>query len=185
MKDSKTRMGTVIVLIIALVFAFIIFGQKPSMEKNIKNSNKDSVGIIHLGWETQTGTNNKFMYPVDLGTKFITPNDWPPTLSTNDTKYSCIESGSEISSEGKTSKININGSEYCLTKQNEGAAGSTYTTYTYTRPFGETEESLTFSLRFVQCDNYDEPQKSDCKKERALFDIDSVIGDIFNTIVRQ
>lgn len=106
---------------------------------------------------------------------YIRTVDWPPKLEIKNNPFTCISAGKETDTAGQTVKKIINGNNYCVTKVSEGAAGSTYTQYTYTTEV-ETEKkvfSYTFSLRFVSCDNYDNPQKNACEKERTVFDIDS------------
>jgi hypothetical protein len=75
-------------------------------------------------------------------------------------------------------KATINGHEYCVTQASEGAAGSTYTTYTYTWAQGAQTGKLSFVLQKVQCANYDEPQKTACKSEQAAFDIGPIVDAI-------
>ena len=64
---------------------------------------------------------------------------------------------------------------YCVESLSEGAAGSTYTSYTYTTLKKGNLVKVNFTLRFPQCDNYDDPQKSECKQERTIFNPDSIV----------
>lgn len=64
----------------------------------------------------------------------------------------------------------------------EGAAGSVYTLYAYAWPAADTVIILTFSLRSVQCGNYDEALRSECERERAAFSIDPIIDPIARTV---
>ena|ERR1035437_6131967 len=107
-----------------------------------------------------------------LSTKYITAQGWPPKVEVISGPFSCDESGSEIA---KTTKKVIAGKTYCVTVQSEGAAGSIYNTYTYVTVVGAQVTKTTFILRFVQCDNYEDPQKTECKNERAAFDPDIFI----------
>lgn len=129
------------------------------------------------GWKTfsddkQTVT---FQYPDQLAVTYIHSVDWPPQIAVNNGPFYCIEGGSEIAQVGKTQKIAINGREYCLTEESEGAAGSVYTQYAYSFPKNEKVLTFTFTLRSVQCANYDDPQKTQCEKERQTFDINSIV----------
>lgn len=104
--------------------------------------------------------------PPQLNTKYISPVDWPPKLEVVAGPFSCNEPRT------------INGHNYCVTAESEGAAGSIYTMYAYAYPRGNQTAILTFSLRFVQCANYDEPPKGECERERATFNLDRLIDQI-------
>ncbi len=126
-------------------------------------------------------TSTAFMYPADLGTKYIHTTYWPPTVQISYQPFSCKEGGSEIMQNGQTQSEMINSNPYCVTKESEGAAGSVYTTYAYAFPYGNETATLTFTLRFVQCYNYSDPEQSECLKERSSFDMDSIMDQIAGT----
>ncbi len=64
-----------------------------------------------------------------------------------------------------------------------GAAGSIYTQYSYVTATDNNKLlNLSFTLRFVQCANYEDPQKTACEKGRGTFDIDSIIDRIVGSI---
>ncbi len=69
-----------------------------------------------------------------------------------------------------------------MTRQAEGAAGSTYTTYSYRFVKGDDLETLSFTLRTVQCLNYDEPKQSACQREQASFDPNALADQIAQTV---
>jgi uncharacterized protein (UPF0179 family) len=119
-----------------------------------------------------------FKYPESLLTTYMHPESWPPKVSVLNKTFTCKVGGTEITQAGITTKTIINGTEYCVTKESEGAAGSIYTTYTYA--FAKTNKTIVLNLiiRSVQCDNYDDPQKTVCKNERASFDLDSIVDKI-------
>jgi len=127
------------------------------------------------GWKTTTGTPS-FDYPEKLPYKYISAVDWPPQIQELNQFFSCTEGGSEIMTAGQTKKQTIGGTEYCVTKESEGAAGSVYTQYAYAFERNNKTEILTFSLRFVQCANYDDPEKIECEKERNSFSIDNTVN---------
>jgi hypothetical protein len=139
-------------------------------------------------WKTSTDTAERvsFKYPEDLSTTYIHAVDWPPTVAVTDGPFSCTEAGSEIARAGKTELRRVVDREYCVTKESEGAAGSTYTMYAYAfEPQTGGNGSvviLTFTLRAPQCANYDDPQKSACEGERETFDIDGVVDRIASTL---
>lgn len=116
-------------------------------------------------WKTTTDgkTGASFKYPERLPTEYIAGADWPPTLQITSESFGC-----------KTEKQTIDGREYCITTSSEGAAGSTYTTYSYSSLINGKTAAFTFILRAVQCANYDEPKKSACEKEQSSFDVSAL-----------
>ncbi|MFA6253904.1 MAG: MliC family protein [Candidatus Paceibacterota bacterium] len=123
-----------------------------------------------------------FQYPDKILTKYIETVDWPPKVQELREPFSCVETGAETGRAGKTARQIINGQDYCVTKESEGAAGSIYTNYVYAFPYNNTTIIFTFSLRFVQCDNYDDPQKSACKQERSLFSPDNATDQMAESL---
>ena len=140
-------------------------------------------------WQTYSDNEEgiSFEYPATLGTTYINTVDWPPLVSLNRGPFTCTEAGTETSRAGETKKQTINGRIYCVTKVTEGAAGSTYTQYAYAFVDDRIGEglvpTLTFSLRFVQCANYDGAQKTACENERAAFDINSILDRMAQSLV--
>lgn len=124
-----------------------------------------------------------FRYPPALTTRFISALDWPPKLQLLNEPFSCTEAGSEIARAGRTEKRMVDTRTYCVTKISEGAAGSVYAQYAYAFPKDGGTAIFTFSLRSVQCANYDEPARRECENERSSFDMDGVIDRIAETIV--
>jgi hypothetical protein len=124
-----------------------------------------------------------FEYPEKLTTEFIHAVDWPPQLQITDEPFSCTEAGSETARAGRTEKRMVDNREYCVTKASEGAAGSVYTQYAYAFPKNNGTAIFTFSLRSVQCGNYDEPNMGRCEAEREAFDMDGVMDRMARTLV--
>lgn len=135
-------------------------------------------------WQTSTdvSTGVSFKYPEQLSTTYIHSTDWPPHIDISTAEFTCTEAGTETARAGKTEKKMINGHEYCVTVLTEGAAGSTYTQYAYATHIGERTVIATFSLRSVQCGNYDEPQKNACEAERTAFNIDLIVDEMIGTV---
>lgn len=127
-------------------------------------------------WQSMTDekTGVSFQYPKELLTEYLHEQDWPPQVQVLDQAYTCTEAGSEIDRAGRTEKRLVDNREYCVTKVTEGAAGSNYTMYAYAFPKEGKTIILTFSLRFVRCENYDEVQRVACEQEREAFDIDGI-----------
>ncbi len=134
--------------------------------------------------------------------QYVHPIEWPPNIKIVDQQYECILTNGmndEIKLGGQTIEKMISGATYCITTKSEGAAGSTYTTYTYktallektsihstARPDGNADRTIvvTFILRAVQCLNYDDPQKTECLDERQNLDIDSIISNRIKNVER-
>ncbi len=123
---------------------------------------------------TEKPEQSSFYYPPELSTKYISQVDWPPQVTIDNQPFICNPAGNEVQLGGRTELRTVDNRQYCLTKQSEGAAGSVYTTYSYRFPKGDQTGVVSFTLRFVQCQNYDEPKASDCENEQSAFDADSL-----------
>lgn len=104
---------------------------------------------------------------ISTNDKYIHPLKWPPIVIVSNSKFSC-----------KT--ILVNG--YCITKTTEGAAGSIFTTYTYAKEYGNKTASINFTIQSVQCLNYDEPNRSECKEKQEKYDFSVEIDNLFNKL---
>lgn len=134
-------------------------------------------------WVTTTaGAGIVFQYPKEILAEYISEAQWPPKLILEDKPFTCNPSGNEIQQGGQTEQRLVDSRLYCVTKESEGAAGSTYTAYTYAFPQDNQTGIITFTLRFVQCQNYDEPKASGCESERSAFDIDGIVDRIVQSI---
>lgn len=122
-----------------------------------------------------------FSYPATFNTKYITPEVWPPVVEVKKEAYKCpafeISPGSATEQKQKI----INGKTYCVLMEGEGAAGSTYMTYTYSRADGAQTLLVRFTARLVQCANYDAPKRAECEKERTTFSPDSIGAQILSS----
>lgn len=134
-------------------------------------------------WTTiTTGGGITFQYPKEILAEHISEAKWPPKLIIEDRSFICNPSGNEIQQGGQTEQRLVDNRVYCITKESEGAAGSIYTTYTYEFPKDHQTGVITFTLRFVQCQNYDDPKASECESERSTFDIDGTVDRIVQSI---
>lgn len=127
-------------------------------------------------------SNVSFKYPKTLLMEYMHVFDWPPKIFVGDDIFSCTQAGSEITPAGKTTLETINGRTYCVTTEKQGAAGSIYTQYAYAAQKNAKKVIATFSIRATQCGNYEEPKRTECEQERAAFEINSVVDQIFETI---
>jgi hypothetical protein len=137
------------------------------------------------GWKTfSDGANGlSFKYPENISTAYILTADWPPKVQITEGPFSCTESGSEGARAGITTKEAINGHTYCRTIVSDGAAGSIYKQYAFSSAVKNKVLFFTFSLREVQCGNYDDQQKTACEAERASFNINSLIDPVIQSTV--
>ena len=124
-----------------------------------------------------------FKYPKNFDTSYINVIDWPPKVQITDGDFSCNTGGEETQRAGETVEEIINEKSYCVTRESEGVAGSIYTSYAYATKIQGKMAYLTFSLRFVQCANYDDPKKTKCESERATFDPGPTIDVIAKSFV--
>ena len=138
--------------------------------------------IYTSGWKTYTSKNVAYKYPESLQTTYITPQFWPPEVTTAPGVFSCKETRGQITSTGQTTKKVLEGSVFCVTVLNEGAAGSTYTTYVYTTSQGNNMVKVKIVLRAPQCANYDDPEKTECQEERTIFDIDTIAARVAHSV---
>ncbi len=143
-----------------------------------------SVAVVPQDWKSFADSNTgvSFRYPENFGTQYISIVDWPPAAAISNGTSTCVAAGSAIAPAGRTEPRTINGRDYCVNEESEGAAGSVYTQYAYAFARENKTVILTFTLRFVQCANYDDPQKTACEKERASFNPDNTIDQIAQTL---
>ncbi len=126
----------------------------------------------------------QYMYPQTLTTQFISAQNWPPQVTVPAGDFSCAE-GQHADTDGvmkKFEKHMIGDRTYCVAIESEGAAGSTYTTYNYSTQQGDFVPHVSFTLRFPQCLNYDQPNQSQCLAEQKTFDIDGLADRIISSI---
>lgn len=133
-----------------------------------------------LNWNTYTDSQSgvTFKYPENLTTTYISAVDWPPLAQVLNQPYGCAEAGAEIERSGRTEKRLVDDRQYCRTTLLEGAAGSSYAQYAYAFPKDDKTVILTFTLRYPQCLNYDDPKKTQCLNERESFDLDAVVDRV-------
>lgn len=135
-------------------------------------------------WETFIDEKQgiSFQYPEQLTTTYIRAFDWPPKINVINEPFSCMEGGSEVVSRGATQKRTINNQVYCVTEIMGAAAGTAYTQYTYTFPKNDRVLIFTFTLKSVECGNYDDPQKTLCENERGAFNVDSIVDRMASSL---
>jgi hypothetical protein len=152
------------------------------------NNNTDTTKVLNetIGPTLKTFTDStrgvSFKYSEIPSVSYIGPLKWPPQIEVMDTLYSCVEGGSSISSLGKVEKRTINSHPYCVTTLVEGAMGSKYTTHSYSWDKDGLVLILTFTIRSVQCVNYDETKKTQCEQQQMIFDIDTIVDRVAQSV---
>ncbi|MFZ5390962.1 MAG: hypothetical protein ACOZAJ_01650 [Patescibacteria group bacterium] len=143
------------------------------------NSNSDN----NL-WATITNDQGiTFQYPKELLAKYVSVAEWPPVIKIETGVYSCKITPLEVSSMSEiTLQRLVDDRNYCLNIKNEGAAGSVYSSYIYTTIKNSKLVKISFTLQYPNCNNYDEEQNKACASEREVFDIDSMVDRIVQTI---
>ncbi|MFA5173501.1 MAG: hypothetical protein WC435_03860 [Candidatus Paceibacterota bacterium] len=124
-----------------------------------------------------------YKYPRELLAKYVSVVDWPPVVKVETGTYSCKTTPMEVSSLADiTYQRMVDDRTYCMNVKNEGAAGSVYSSYIYTTTRNDKLVSVSFTLRYPNCNNYDEEQNKACANERESFDLDAIVDRIVQTI---
>lgn len=122
-----------------------------------------------------------FRYPPRADGAYVSFVEWPPAVSARVGAFSCGEEHSSPSG-AQTSERAIEGDLYCVRILREGAAGSTYATYSYATVLNERVVTVAFTVRLPQCMNYDNPLQSECHAVQAAFDPDALAAGIVRTV---
>ena len=140
----------------------------------------------NLNWQNSTIQTVQgeisFGYPQNLPTTYILTQEWPPKIELTDSPFNCPETSAQNGLFETITNKKINDRAYCIKATNEGAAGSTYTTYSYSTLLDNKLVTLNFVLKYPNCENYDDPQKTQCQEERQNFNLDNLIDQIVQTI---
>lgn len=180
-----------LIILLGLIYLFtnkkdnnsIKSSENPTTTLPVSTSTTSINSLDTINWIATSSSGISFKYPKDLGTTYIGTTDWPPALNIYDKPFSCTGGGtSETMPAGQTKSEIVNGRTYCVTKESEGAAGSTYTQYAYAFSYESKTAIMTFTLRYPQCMNYDNPKQTECKNEEGNIDISNLIDNIVNTV---
>ncbi|HEY1037748.1 MAG TPA: hypothetical protein VGE62_04185 [Candidatus Paceibacterota bacterium] len=178
-KKAKNILTVIAVVLLVIIAAYATRhneAQAPTVSQEIT---KAPGGLIPT---RNTPSGISFNYPESFGTQYVTATDWPPQVRVLDTSYSCADEGSQTGPSGRTEKRIIEGTEHCVTTLSEGAAGSTYTTYSYVFEKDKKTVEISFTARSVQCLNYDEPQATRCQAEQKLFNADDFAASVARSL---
>lgn len=138
------------------------------------------IAIFQYTLSRSNGVTIEKFSSINTKDSYIHPLKWPPVVSTVDKPYICNIGGNSTGKTGQTSLIKINNNEYCAHTLVQGAAGSSYTEYTYSRPIAGKTSTINFTIQAVQCMNYDEPSRSTCKDKQSNYDLLPVVDVLFN-----
>jgi hypothetical protein len=130
---------------------------------------------------------------VDLNAEYIGSQDWkvnmvneeenyPPKFKITEGQIDYKITSSESGLLTSTAKRRIDGRIYCIESTSEGAAGTIYTQYAYSTIKNGSLITVSCVIRYPQCINYNEPQRTECAKERETFDLDKIISYIVKNL---
>jgi hypothetical protein len=178
-------------VLLVIGFGFFLSRTTKSSQQDVSPPTSGHIGgttvtptqAVDNSWQTfiDQKQNLTYRYPEQLPTKYIYTVNWPPQVAVINTPFSCTEGESETPLTNKTVKHTINSHAYCITTVTEGAAGSLYTRYFYVTEKDNKTIIFAFTLRVVQCGNYNEPEKSACENERQTFDIDNLMDQVIQS----
>jgi len=123
-----------------------------------------------------------FDYQESLDTEFVRTESWPPKITVASKPFICDEANAGVGRFGKIEKRVIGDNTYCVSEGSDGAAGTTYTSYNYSFLKYSRIVIFDFTLSYPACDNFDEPMRSNCKDERASFDVDSIVEQMAKSV---
>lgn len=175
---SPVILGIVILAIIAAVY------RSNFTNSDIYQPNDELINTVDPSWQTFVDANQKisWQYPATLSASYISLVEWPPRLDLSKEVFSCSET-SDIQNPSKSVKQKVvNNHTYCVETSSEGAAGSVYTTYTYSLQQNDNLLRVKFPLRYPQCYNYDDPAKIACEDEHNNFALDELVDKIVGSI---
>ena len=128
-----------------------------------------------------------------MNTEYIGSQDWkviivneeekyPPKFKITEGQIDCKITSSESALLSRTVKRKIDGRIYCIESLSEGAVGTIYTQYAYSTIKNGSLIMMSCVIRYPQCINYSEPQRTECANERERFDLDKIIGYIVKNL---
>ncbi len=136
---------------------------------------------------TDAAQHLEVFYPETLPATYIqtVPIGWPPKVTIEPRAYSCEQKGGGDGLPQEVVERTANGRSYCVSVVKQGAAGSVYADYVYSKKKGLDLVSISFALRYPQCGNYDEMERAKCTKEQTTFDLDGIALQILKSIRRE
>lgn len=163
--------------------------------------NKDEMGLLDemkivMVEETEKNSEKKQHYKllVDLNTQYIGSQNWevhvieeeeeyPAKFNINKGQIDCQETPSEESTISCIIKKDIDGQIYCIESRSEGAAGTIYVENTYSTIQNGKFVMVSCVIRYPQCMNYSELNRSRCRIECEKFDLDKIMRHIVTKLM--
>jgi len=146
--------------------------------------------------EINKKSEEKYYYKlyVNLNKDYIDSQNWnvevfrkgenfPSKYKITEEQIDCLRINSESGLISKTIKRKINGRVYCVESRNEGAAGSIYSEYSYATIKNGNLVIVNCVIRYSQCMNYSEPDRTYCLKEQESFDLDKIIDYMVDSLI--
>jgi|GEM_PF-5634945 hypothetical protein len=132
-KNRIEKFVTVAVLCGVLVLFALYLTHRDTNTLNSRAFHVEPLATDVPGWLTATDEiqGMTYMYPEVFGGTYSHPVEWPPSILSKRDGIACEVTNSESFPGGVVSIVSVGTRDYCLTTTSEGAAGSTYTTYTY------------------------------------------------------
>jgi len=193
-----------ICLVLAIIFiVLVVMGSSVYSwsQQNMRRQKEETISTwtdwIECGdiKEIDNGTEKQPHYAilVDLNTEYIGSQDWkvnmvneeenyPPKFKITEGQIDCTITSSESGLLTRTAKRRIDGRIYYIESTSEGAAGTIYTLYAYSTIKNGSLITVSCVIRYPQCINYSEPQRTECANERGTFDLDKIIGYIVKNL---
>ncbi len=173
-----------IIYIIGAIITFLLFGNwyyaahMPVAEEAVYTEapNTEDANLISAV-DAKSGIS--FSYPAELQTKYVSLAEWPPRFVNSVTPIKCeLDEQTQAMSGATSSTETINGNTYCVWATSEGAAGSIYINYQLIYPQDSQYFTMSFTLRYPQCENYPGDEVTACHNEQANFPLNTLIDEI-------
>lgn len=117
---------------------------------------------------------------MQMSYSFINP--WPPELIYSEKPFSCIEQVAEKSTDLDVIPYTNEGIDYCINVQQDIGAGSTFYKYNFAFALETGTMNIPFKIRFVNCENFDEPSKTACDEEQSAFNVIPYVHQIAGSL---
>ena len=134
-----------------------------------------TTSVDTTGWKTYHDSQVTFKYPAALSTTYLSLSQpqWPPSVSITKDAFSCTTANQHT----------VGSRTYCVTRSDDGAAGSTYSTFTYKTSMNSSLVTMSFVIRYPECGNYgDGPKVQQCQTEENTFSVDQLADQMVSTI---
>lgn len=131
--------------------------------------------------KADSNSNLNFKVPDTSNFQYASFRDWQFDVLPFDVsmELSCEVTDATTSQNLRRSRVSINDITYCVEASSEGAAGSVYTEYKYTRILGDNLVNVRFTVQYPNCQNYSEIESLACSQEREGMNVDVLVNNLF------